>query len=102
MIPPRLRQELADDPYYKVCCITGVSNEKIEWHHNFIFAGRQVQEKECILPVTQGVHEQARNVEMREKLDLVMLRRMSEEQLDRFSKAKLRQRLKYLEYKFSP
>jgi len=103
MIPPKLRQEMSDDPFYKVCCITGERNEKIEWHHNLIFAGRQVQEKECILPVTQAVHKKARNVEMREKLDLVMLRRMSDVQLNYYSKAvNLHQRLKYLEHKLSP
>ena len=112
MIPIELREELSKDPFYWKCCITGEFKEatrgdgsrcKIEFHHNLIFAGRQVQEKECILPVTQEVHAQARNVEMREKLDLVMLRRMSDVQIDYFSKAvNLRQRLKYLENKFSP
>lgn len=93
---------MAADPFYRKCCITGVSNVKIEWHHNLIFAGRQVQEKECILPVSQAVHGRANTSEMREKLDLVMLRRMSEEQLEKYSKrGSLKQRLKYLEEKFS-
>jgi len=103
MIPVKLKNEMASDPFYEKCCITGVRNCKIEWHHNLIFQGRQVQEKECILPVSPEIHDKARAREMRERLDYVMLKRMSKEQIVKYSKAvNLAQRLKYLEEKLSP
>lgn len=58
-IPPKLRAEIAADPFYQRCCITGAmaKNTKIEWHHNLIFAGKQVQEKWAILPLVESVHD---------------------------------------------
>jgi hypothetical protein len=29
-IPKEMREEMANDPFYKVCCITGRSDEKID------------------------------------------------------------------------
>lgn len=105
-IPPKLRQEMADDPYYSRCCITGHYNgemrddgtqHKVEWHHNLIFAGKQVQEKECILPIIHEIHKKADIAQVRAVLDLIMLDRWGDEQFDRFSKAKdWRQRHQYL------
>lgn len=85
-IPPKLRKEMAEDPYYEHCCITGTSKrvEKIEWHHNLIFAGRQVQEKWCILPLAESIHE--RIVEYKEQCDWIMLNRATDEELKRYSK----------------
>jgi len=87
-IPKKLRDEMAADPYYRRCCITGRPKGavKIEWHHNLIFAGRQVQEKWCILPVSEAVHIQANFRDMREKLNWVMLNRATDEELARYSK----------------
>ena len=51
-IPNKLRQEMEADPYYKRCAWHGRPHpgKKID-HHNLIFAGRQVNEKWCILPI---------------------------------------------------
>jgi hypothetical protein len=88
-IPKSLKEDMASDPFYKRCCITGASalHTKIEWHHNLIFAGRQVQEKWCILPLAKAVHDKANDKGVREKLDWVMLNRASEDELRRYSKA---------------
>lgn len=85
-IPPKLRQEMADDPYYKRCCVTGATNEKIEWHHNLIYAGKQVQEKWCILPLAYHIHAVANDKLIRERLDWVMLNRGTDDDLKRYSK----------------
>ena len=84
-IPEELREEMANDPFYKVCCITGRSDEKIEWHHNLIFGGKQVNEKFCILPLLKSVHDNI--VKYKEQCDWIMWNRASEEQIRRFSKA---------------
>lgn len=84
-IPPKLRKELEADPFYKRCCITGSISEKIDWHHNFIFAGKQVNEKWCILPLANSVHEKI--VYYKKKCDLIMLLRADDDTLRRYSKA---------------
>ena len=91
-IPPKLRNEMEIDPYYQRCCVTGKSRSqmvKIEWHHNLIYAGRQVNEKWCILPLWDKIHDQARNKEVKEILDWIMLNRATDGDLARYSKADL-------------
>jgi hypothetical protein len=98
-IPESLREELSSKKYYKKCCLCGSS--PVQYHHNLIFASRQVNEKECILPVCERCHNLARNTEVREKLDLIMLTRMSPEQMTKYSKGvNLFQRYQYLTTKY--
>lgn len=85
-IPPKLREEMARDPYYKRCCVTG-DTEKVQWHHNLIFAGKQVQEKWCILPLAYHIHKIADDKVIRERLDWIMLNRATEKDIMRYSKA---------------
>jgi len=84
-IPKALRLELEKDPYYKKCCITGITTGKIDWHHNLIFAGKQVNEKFCILPLAKSIHD--RITEYKEVCDWVMLNRATDAELERYSKA---------------
>ena len=84
-IPPELREEMANDKFYSKCCITGKTNEKIDWHHNLIFGGKQVNEKFCILPLAKSVHD--RIVEYKEKCDWIMWNRATDEEIERYSKA---------------
>lgn len=88
-IPPKLKKEMENDKFYERCCITGAhkSNTKIEWHHNFIYAGRQVNEKWCILPLAEQIHRQADRRDIKEKLDWIMLNRATDEELKRYSKS---------------
>jgi hypothetical protein len=105
-IPKKLRAELAADPYYRKCCLTGktAAETKIEWHHGFIWAGKQLQEKWAILPVTEEVHKKANNSLIKGHLDLIMLCRASDETLTKYSKAvdllakreRLKKRYKFL------
>lgn len=86
-IPPKLRDEMAADPFYKRCCITGSMRGKIEWHHALIFKGRQVNEKWAILPVSKEVHASVSNPKIKQYLDWIMLNRATDEQLKKYSKA---------------
>ena len=83
-IPTKLREDMANDPFYERCCITGRKDEKIDWHHNLIFAGRQINEKWCILPLITSVHE--RIIAYKEKCNWIMLNRGTDEQLKKYSK----------------
>jgi hypothetical protein len=100
-IPPALRADMSSDPYYKKCCLCGTM-QGIQWHHNLILASRQSSIRETILPVCEPCHDRARNTEVKEKLDLIMLRRMSDTQITSISKAvNYHQRKKYLECKYT-
>lgn len=98
-IPKGLAAEMQADPFYKQCCITGATNEKIEWHHNLIYGGRQVNRKFCILPLAQSVHD--RIVVYKELCDWIMLNRATPEELVEFSKAtNYKHRLAFLNKKY--
>lgn len=88
-IPPELKEEMSNDIYYKQCCLSSLGNcsNEIQWHHNLIFGGKQVNEKFCILPVCKYHHDIANNRYIRERLDHIMLQRATDEQLKPFCKA---------------
>lgn len=79
--------ELSKDPYYSRCALTGKTNKqtKIDWHHNLIYAGKQVQEKFAIVPLSRDIHNNI--VKHKEKVDWIMLNRATDEELERYSKA---------------
>ena len=89
-IPLKLREELATDPYYKKCCLTGTMSEKIDWHHNFNFAGKNINENWCILPLANSIHQYHKGItsDVKEKLNWIMYNRADDETLKRYSKAK--------------
>lgn len=91
-IPERLKQELASDPFYSKCCITGSASEKIDWHHNLMFGGSQINEKFCILPLAKSVHDKISKY--KDICDWIMWNRASYEEIKRYSKA-----INYSEYK---
>lgn len=89
-IPLKLRKQMAADPFYKVCCITGETGTRedpIEWHHNLTFSGKQVQEEFAILPLKRSLHLKANEKALRAMLDWVMMSRATSEQLVHYSKA---------------
>lgn len=87
-IPNKLREEMANDPYYDRCCVTGRHKTwtKVDWHHNLIFAGSQVNEKWCILPLARSIHNRVHEPAIKQYVDWIMLNRATEEELARYSK----------------
>lgn len=93
-IPTKLRNEMDRDTFYSRCCLTGrgiktenrFNEERIEWHHNLIFAGSQVNEKWCILPVMKKLHDAEKRPHIKERLNWIMLNRATDEELERYSK----------------
>lgn len=88
MIPPELREELNRDPFYKRCCLTGRTDGKIDWHHNMLWKGKSLQKKFAILPVHISIHQYHKGLtsEVKEKLNWIMVNRMTPEELDYYSK----------------
>lgn len=87
-IPPKLRLEMERDPFYLKCCADNEDCKgRIEWHHNLIYAGRQVNEKWCILPLCVYHHSIEKESEFGSYLDWVMVNRATEDELKKYSKA---------------
>ena len=84
-IPEKLKQEMVADDFYKQSCLSGKKAERIEWHHNLIFAGRQQNVKWAILPLTQEEHRDI--VKHRQRCDWIMINRANLRQLIEYSKA---------------
>jgi hypothetical protein len=81
-IPDALREQMAVDPFMRRCAITGTTSEKIDWHHNLIFAGRQVNERWAIIPLATSVHDRVpRDKELKDRCDHIMLNRATDERL---------------------
>jgi len=103
-ISMKLRKEIDSDSFYRQCCITGRSDEKIDIHHNLIFAGSQVNEKFCLLPLTKSVHDNI--VKYKQKCDWIMLNRATDEQLKQYSKSTnyivMRNKLNAIYGKYTP
>lgn len=83
------RAQMSSDPFYSKCRypLAHPCSNIIEWHHNAIVAGRQSNVPETILPICTYIHDKARNKEVREVLDLIMLERMTPEEREGFSRA---------------
>ena len=82
-IPPRLRAEMAADPFYRVCVHDSHECEgRVEWDHVFIYAGRQVNEKWAILPTCSWHH---RNItRYRKESERIAVARATPEELAKY------------------
>lgn len=90
---------LLADPFMKQCCLC--KSTPVQWHHNKIFQGRQVDNPKTILPVCHRCHAKANENETREKLDLIMLNRMTDDEIKKYSKVdNLIARRDYLKQKY--
>ena len=86
-----LRKEISDDSYYKTCCITGKQNVKIDWHHVWIYAGKQINEKWAIMPIWEMKHSPMgdndsvhRCKETRELVQYLSLKRATDDDLEKY------------------
>lgn len=84
-IPEELRNELAGKKYYKNCALC--FKEGVQWHHNLIYGGKQVNAEFCIIPLCPNCHEKANEKSIKEKLNWIMLNRATDEEIELYSKA---------------
>jgi len=108
-IPPKLREEMNDDPFYHKCAraeflkdheceADPVTRRLIEWDHCFTYAGRQINELWAILPVCFYVHRGAGfNKEINQ---WIALNRATSEDFAKYPKFDWFQRRKYLNSKY--
>lgn len=85
-VSPEVSELILHDPFYTKCCLCGWP--KVQWHHNLIFGGRQVDAAFAILPVCPKCHETADQKEVKAKLDWIMLNRATDEELEYYSKVR--------------
>ena len=91
-IPPKLRKEMSEDPFYKKCCLKDeYCRGRIEWHHALTFKGSQIQRKFAIVPSCQFHHE--RVAIFKKKFWLIALNRATQEELKEFEKANFAEEL---------
>lgn len=56
-IPPKLRSEMAEDPFMKRCALEDENCAgRIQWHHVLIVAGKQLQKKFAIVGACEDYH----------------------------------------------
>jgi hypothetical protein len=55
-IPPRIREELMDDPFMTYCVIAHECEGRIEWHHAFFYAGKRINEPWSIVSLCHKHH----------------------------------------------
>lgn len=80
---------MAEDPYYRVCAYhRKIHPAGVQWHHNLIFAGRQVNEVWCIIPLCEEIHQRVSEPEIKERVDWIMLNRATESELKQYSKSR--------------
>ena len=107
-IPLKLRKEMSEDPYYYRCAREdGTCKGRITWEHALLYANKRVQEKFAIIPICEYHHglgkywnKEGFNKEINE---LIALSRATEEDFNKYPKAKERwkQQLKYLKNKYN-
>lgn len=96
-IPIELREQMAKDPWYHACCIgPKYCKGKIEWHHVWIYAGKQINEIWAIIPLCHFHHEKAGLHPFKERYELISLNSASLEDLSKYPKKDWKQYHKYL------
>lgn len=81
-IPKKLREQLAQDPFMKRCCFPGCSEIRVEWHHVFLYAGKQINERFSIVPACV-FHHRGKGFDKR-TFERIALSRATQEELDRY------------------
>ncbi len=95
VIPKKMRSEMAIDPAYSVCSLTGVKGHvcggEVTWEHAMYFAGKKVQEKWAIIPLCARGHAvngfQDAGTMNKELNQWVALNRANDEELRQISKS---------------
>ena len=89
-IPLPMRQEMAKDKFYHSCCLGKQFKEhckgRVEWHHVWIYAGKQINEMWAIVPACSAHHSQAHLPHIKERFELISLNRATNEQLTKYNK----------------
>lgn len=84
-IPKKMREEMAEDAFYHVCCLADAECfGRIQWHHHLRYEGQRQNVKFGILAVCENHHAKEARQDIKDRLDRVMLSRATPEDLARF------------------
>ena len=72
---------------------------RIELHHNLIYAYRQVDRAFCIIKLCKKHHSMADRKDIKEKLDYIMIKKMTADDFKDFPRVNWSQKFKYLKSK---
>lgn len=76
-MPKKLRENLNDDKNYQKCLLKNNDCKgRIEFHHHFQYAGKQIQEKWAIVALCHYHHSIVRNKEIANRVAWVALNRL--------------------------
>jgi len=92
LIPPKLKEQINKDPFFRKCCITGSSNVSIE--HCWIYAGRQINELWALVPLRRDLNTSHPPKHIKEKCQLISLNRATEKDLLKYPRKDWKQ-IKY-------
>lgn len=96
-IPDGLLDKLNSDPFYDHCCLRHIGtcdgDGGVQYHHHLIYAGQQVSEKFCILPLCPHHHQMIHLPKAKWHADKIMLERATEEQMDEYELHDLQEKL---------
>lgn len=103
-IPAKLRKRLANSHFMQRCALHdgkyGACTGKIEWHHVWIYAGKQINEDWAIVPACEGHHAKVNgDQEIRKAFERISLDRTSPQNLEKYPKKDWKQIIKYLRQK---
>lgn len=91
-----MREEMAADPYYKICARKGNDcSGRITWEHAFKYAGGQVQEKWSIIPLCWH-HHLGKGLNKRFN-EYIALLRATKEDLEKYPRENWEQKKKHLQ-----
>jgi len=75
-IPEKLKEEIANDPFMQVCCIT--RSLGVSWEHCWIYAGKQINERWAIVPLRGDLNTSHPPGDVKERCQLISLNRAKE------------------------
>jgi len=58
LIPPKIRKQIADDPFMKKCIWTGETKD-ITWEHCWIYGGKQIIDAWATVPLVRRLNTNA-------------------------------------------
>lgn len=93
-ISQKTKKILSEDPRMRFCALQGIiphaCSQKIDWHHNLIYAGRQSDIPHTILGICSEVHKIADRSDVKKILNEIMYAQMTEEDFKLLPRLKIK------------
>lgn len=100
-IPKKQREIMIGDTFYHKCCLQDKECfGKIQWHHHFKWSGKRTNDIFGILPVCEFHHRNESRKDIKERLDWIMVNRMTEIDFRKYRTRNWEHTKKYLNKKY--